>query len=134
MGIMFVYDAHSCVFRLPVMTFCDQSRIYTCWVAPQTFIILTKRFLLSIHPPTHSHSLTLFLPLLSHIPPPTLPFSLPPPFLSLIPLPLFFPLPPPPPSLSLPLFFSDQGEIWLGAENQEDCSEWVEVLRDAGKV
>jgi hypothetical protein len=27
-----------------------------------------------------------------------------------------------------------KGEIWLGADNQEDCREWAQVLRDAGKV
>ena len=27
-----------------------------------------------------------------------------------------------------------QGEIWLGADNQEERTEWGDVLRDAGKV
>ena len=27
-----------------------------------------------------------------------------------------------------------QGEIWVGADNQEEATEWSQVLRDAGKV
>lgn len=27
-----------------------------------------------------------------------------------------------------------QGEVWVGAETQEDCTAWVKALQDAGRV
>ena len=36
------------------------------------------------------------------------------------------PLPPPPPP--------PQGEIWVSADNQTKCDEWVKALKEAGTV
>ena len=27
-----------------------------------------------------------------------------------------------------------QGEIWVGADNQEECAKWVKALKEAGTV
>ena len=32
------------------------------------------------------------------------------------------------------MYTHTQGEIWVGADNQEECMTWVKALKEAGKV